>query len=148
VKPDPLLVLETVSMKLILEVVPQLPTSYAQQALSGSATILAAAREELDRAAGRRIEENRALRRLFAEAGVVVTDADLAARLAEAAASEEGSLLVSDLDRSNQELRALLIRLHEHVEALPGDAARRVEAAIWAELRVSTERRRSMLGNF
>jgi len=147
-KPDPLLVLETVSMKLILEVVPQLPTSYAQQALSGGATILAAAREELDRAAGRRIEENRALRRLFAEARGVVTDADLAARLAEAAASEEGSLLISDLDRANQALRALLIRLHEHVESLSGDGARRLEKAIWAELRVSTERRRSMLGNF
>ena len=147
-KPDPLLVLETVSMKLILEVVPQLPTSYAQQALSGSATILAAAREELDRAAGRRIEENRALRRLFAEARSVVTDGDLAARLADAAAGEEENLLVSGLDRTNRALRALLIRLHEHVESLRGDAARRLEAAIWAELRASTERRQSMLGNF
>ena len=77
-----------------------------------------------------------------------MTDSDLAARLAEAAAGEEGSLLISDLDRSNQTLRALLIRLHEHVEKLTGAAARRVEAAIWAELRASTERRRSMLGNF
>jgi len=148
VKPDPARVLETVSMMLIMEFVPQLGSSYAQQALSGSATILAAAREELDRAAGRRIEENRALRRLFAEAGVVVTDADLAARLAEAAAGEDGSLLVSDLDRSNQALRGLLIRLHVHVEQVQGDAARRVEAAIWDELRASTERRRTMLGNF
>ena len=66
-KPDPLRVLETVSMMLIMEFVPQLPTSYAQQALAGGATILAAAREEIDRAAARRIEENRALRRLFAD---------------------------------------------------------------------------------
>ena len=147
-KPDPARVLETVSMMLIMEFVPQLGSSYAQQALAGSATILAVAREEIDRAAARRIEENRALRRLFATAGGVVTDTDLAARLAEAAASEEGSLLVSDLDRTNQGLRGLLLRLHAHVEELPGDAARRLEAAIWDELRTSTERRRTMLGNF
>ena len=147
-KPDPAGVLETVSMMLIMEFVPQLASSYAQQALAASATILAVAREEIDRAAARRIEENRALRRLFATARDVVTDKDLAARLAEAAASEEGSLLVSDLDRSNQALRGLLVRLHVHVEKLPGDAARRLEAAIWDELRVSTERRKTMLGNF
>ncbi len=147
-KPDPAQVLETVSMMLIMEFVPQLATSYAQQALAGSATILAAAREEIDRAAARRIEENRALRALFATAGPVVRDTDLAARLAEAAASEEGSLLVSDLDRSNQALRGLLVRLQAHVEDLPGEAARQLEAAIWDELRVSTERRRTMLGNF
>lgn len=147
-QPDPAKVLETVSMMLIMEFVPQLASSYAQQALAGSATILAVAREEIDRAAARRIEENRALRRLFAVAREVVTDADLAARLAAAAASEEGSFLVSDLDRSNQDLRRLLVRLHVHVEELEGDAARRVEAAIWEELRASTERRRTMLGNF
>jgi len=147
-KPDPAKVLETVSMMLIMEFVPQLGSSYAQQALAGSATILAVARDEIDRAAARRIEENRALRRLFAAARDVVTDTDLAARLAEAAASEEGSLLVSDLDTSNQGLRGLLVRLHEHVEALRGDAARRLEAAIWDELRASTERRKTILGNF
>jgi hypothetical protein len=148
VKPDPARVLETVSMMLIMEFVPQLGSSYAQQALAGGATILAVAREEIDRAAARRIEENRALRRLFATAREVVADGELAARLAEAAASEEGSFLVSDLDRSNQALRGLLIRLHAHVEQVPGDAARRVEAAIWDELRASTERRRTMLGNY
>ena len=147
-KPDPARVLETVSMMLIMEFVPQLGSSYAQQALAGGATILAVAREEIDRAAARRIEENRALRRLFATAREAVADGELAARLAEAAASEEGSFLVSDLDRSNQALRVLLIRLHAHVEQVPGDAARRVEAAIWDELRASTERRRTMLGNF
>jgi hypothetical protein len=147
-KPDPSRVLETVSMMLIMEFVPQLPTSYAQQALAGSATILAVARDEIDRAAARRIEENRVLRELFAAARPVVTDPELAGRLAEAAAGEEGSLLVSDLDRSNQALRALLVRLHVHVEELPGEPARRLEAAIWDELRASTERRRTMLGNF
>jgi hypothetical protein len=34
------------------------------------------------------------------------------------------------------------------VEELRGDAARRLEAAIWDELRSSTERRRTMLGTF
>ena len=147
-KPDPSTVLDGVSATLIVDVIPHIATSYGQQALAGCATLLAAAREEIDRGVARRVEENHALRCLFADARSVVADAELTARLAEAAAGEEGSLLVSDLDVANRALRALLLRLHVHVEGLPGEAARRVEAAIWQELRASTERRRSVLGNF
>lgn len=147
-KPDPTLVLQVLGTTLVLDVGPQVPSSYGQQTVAALATILAAAQEELDRAVARRVEENRALRRLFAEARAVVRDAALAGELAEAAAGEEASLLASDLDRANRALRALLVRLHAHVEEQEGAAARRLEAAIWAELRASTERRRTMLGNF
>jgi hypothetical protein len=68
--------------------------------------------------------------------------------LADAAESQDASLLVTDLDLANRALRALLLRLHVYVEERPDEAARRVEAAIWKELRASTERRRSVLGNY
>jgi hypothetical protein len=147
-KPDPTTVLDGVSANLIVDVIPHIATSYGQQAVAGCATLLAAAREEVERGVARRVEENRALRRLFAEARAAVTDAALAAALTEAAEGQDASLLFTDIDLANRALRALLVRLHLHVEEQSGEAARRVEAAIWSELRASTERRRSVLGNF
>jgi len=147
-KPDPTTVLDGVSANLIVDVIPHIATSYGQQAVAGCATLLAAAREEIERGVARRVEENHALRRLFADARAAVADAELAAALAEAAEGQDASLLFTDIDLANRALRALLVRLHVHVEELPGEAARRVEAAIWKELQASTERRRSVLGNF
>ena len=147
-KPDPSTVLDGVSATLIVDVIPNIATSYGQQAVAGCATLLAAAREEIDRGVARRVDENRALRRVFAEARPAVADPELAAALADAAESQDASLLVTDLDLANRGLRALLLRLHVYVEERPDEAARRVEAAIWKELRASTERRRSVLGNF
>lgn len=71
-----------------------------------------------------------------------------AATLTEAAEGQDGSLMLADIDLENRRLRALLLRLHVRVEDLSTEAARRVEAAIWSELRASTERRKSVLGNF
>ena len=51
-----------------------------------------------------------------------------------------------DLEAGNRALRSLLIELHAHVEGLPGDGARRIEAAIWRELAASTERRKLASG--
>jgi hypothetical protein len=104
--------------------------------------------EEFERAAARRSEENRALRGLFARAAPGVTEPGLRERLERAAAGEETSLRVSDLERANGELRALLIELHVHVEELDSPAARQIESAIWQELAASTERRKLMMGPF
>ena len=147
-KPDPTTVLDGVSATLIVDVIPHIAASYGQQAVAACATLLAAAREEIERGVARRVDENRALRRLFADARSSVVDAELAAALTEAAEGQDASLLLPDVDLSNRALRGLLVRLHVHVEELPTEAARRVEAAIWKELQASTERRRSVLGNF
>ncbi|MBW2374169.1 MAG: hypothetical protein JRF70_16705, partial [Deltaproteobacteria bacterium] len=96
----------------------------------------------------RRVEENRELRRLFAEAAPAVEDAELRARLEAAAAGSDEDLAVSALEASNSVLRVLLIELHAHVEELDSDAARGVEQAIWRELVASTERRRLAMGPF
>ncbi|GGA37365.1 hypothetical protein [Sphingomonas psychrolutea] len=71
----------------------------------------------VDDAAAIRVAENAVLRALFADARSVVSDASLAARLAEAAQSGDPGLRVSELDRESNRLRGLLTDLHLHVEA-------------------------------
>jgi hypothetical protein len=147
-KPEPSLVLERVVQALLAEIAPAVAPRYRQAGVAMQATLLAAAREELDRAAARRIEENAALRALFAQAAPLVRDAALRTRLSDAAGQEDASLLVPDLEAANQSLRALLIELHAAVEALEGEPARELEAAIWRELTASTERRKLSVAPF
>jgi hypothetical protein len=147
-KPAPTQVLEVLALGLMADIAAHVDDDYQHATLQISAALLLGAREEFDRAAARRVDENCALRELFAAARPVVEDEPLQARLAHAAATVDTSLLVPDLDRANAELRALLIDLHAHVETLPGDAARTFDAAIWRELRVSTDRRRLTLAVF
>jgi len=148
VKPDPTHVLERMMQSLLTEVAPAVQPAYRQATVTIHAMMLAAIREEIDRAAARRVEENGALRALFAQAAPSVRDAGLRERLASAAARPDTSLRVPDLDAANLALRALLIELHAHVEALSGAEARRLEAAIWRELAASTERRKLSIGPF
>jgi hypothetical protein len=142
VKPDPQRVLEQLAQRLLTDVLPNVQPRYRQTSVAILAGLALAAREELDRAAARRVEENTALRALFTRAATVVTDAALAARLAEAAAGRDESLLVPALEASNCALRGLAIALHAHVESLATPAARALDEALWAELEAGVERRR------
>jgi hypothetical protein len=148
VKPDPQRVLEQTALRLASEVLAAVQPRYLQAGVGMLAGLLGAVREEFDRAAARRVEENAALRALFARGAWVVTDAALAAGLREAAAARDESLLVPALDASNQRLRALLIALHAQLELQATPEARELEQAIWRELAASTERRRLSLGAF
>lgn len=147
-KPDPQRVLEQTVQHLLGDLLPNVSPRYRQAGLAISAGLLMAVREEFDRAAARRVEENAALRALFARGASVVTDTALAARLRAAAATRDESLLVPALDATNRELRALLIELHAQIEALATPAARELDAAIWRELVASAARRRLSSGAF
>ena len=147
-KPDIDRFIDVAAMYLIMQLAPTLGTKYDQSNVATLGALLTVLREEFDRASARRVDENRALRHLFAEALPVIQDAALRARLDQAATSNDNSLLVSDLERTNAALRALLIELHVHVEQLATPEARRIETAIWAELAKSTERRRLMMAPF
>jgi len=133
---------------LLTEIAPAVQPAYLRAGVSIQAMLLLTIREELERAAVRRVEENRALRALFADAAQTVTEGGLRDRIASAAASSDASLLVSELEAGNRALRTLLIELHAHVESLAGPEARRIEGAIWRELTASTERRKLSLGPF
>jgi len=148
VKPDPTRVLEQLAAALVGDVLPNVQPHYRQASVAILAGLAIAVREEFDRAAARRFEENAALRALFARGAEVTTDAALAARLREAAASRDASLLVPHLDASNRALRALLVALHAQVETLATPAARELDEAIWRELALSAERRRLSSGPF
>ena len=86
-----------------------------------TAALLGVAAEMWDRQAAILVDENRAARALLGETG------------------EDADLRLSALQAENDRLRTALIAAHAAAEAA-GDSAR--EAAIWAELAASTERRR------
>ena len=147
-KPDGDQLLRVLGSGLMADLAPRLTDDYLQRNAMMTGMLLAAAAEEWERAAARRADENAALRALFADAAPGIGDAALRQRLEEAAGSAAGTLLVSGLERENAELRALLIELHAHVEGLDTDEGRRVEEAIWRELRRSTERRALSIAPF
>ena len=147
-KPDVDVTLQLIAASLMTEIAPKISDEYIQRNSMLTAMLLQSAAEEWDRAAARRVEENRTLRRLFAEVAPEIGDPELRERLDAASGEEEESLRISDLNRSNDGLRTLLIQLHAHVEGIDTEGARRIEAAIWRELRVSTERRALSLAPF
>jgi hypothetical protein len=148
VKPDVPLALQKLSLTLLTEIGPAIGADYLQRSAAVAALMLQMAAEEWERGAARRAEENAALREIFRGAAAGVGDAALGARLEAAAAGADADLRISALDRANRELRALLVELHAHVERQDSAEARRVEAAIWSELRRSTERRALPLAPF
>lgn len=134
-------VLNGLARTLISELAPHVGLPYAAQTLQLGAALLMMIGQEFDRAAAHLAEENAALHALFVDGQAVVGDAALRDALRSAVEAPAPGLLVSALRERNRLLRGLLVRLHEHVESLPGDAARALEARIWAELVASTARR-------
>jgi len=100
---------------------PETPEGERQNALTLAAMLLGVAAEVWDSAAENLVQENRA---------IAVLLGDIAS---------EASLRLSALRAENARLRGLLIAAHIAAEEA-GDVAR--EAAIWAELIASTERRK------
>jgi hypothetical protein len=147
-KPDAGHFLGVVAAQLMMNIAPSLATSYEQSNATMIAVMLLSLGEEMERAASRRIEENREMRRIFAEAVAIVSDAGLRSKVEAAALEQDTSYTVSDLERANSELRSLLIELHEHIESLKSEPARHIEEMIWHELVASTERRRLSMGPF
>jgi hypothetical protein len=134
-------VLGALSGHLFTEVLPLLGTSYAQADTLMAALLLSGAAEEYERAAEVRGADIREMRALFAEAARMLPAGALLERVAAAAGRESESLRISDLDARRNELAAVLIALHEAVEASPAPWARELDEKIWQHLRASTQRR-------
>jgi len=147
-KPDVDVTLQLIAASLALEIAPKISDDYTMRNSMLTAMLLQCAAEEWDRAAARRVEENRILRQLFGEAAPEIGDPDLRGRLEAVSREDDEDLRISELNRSNDRLRTLLIELHAHVEEIDSEPARRIEAAIWQELRISTERRALSLAPF
>jgi hypothetical protein len=119
--PDVPTVLSELALLTMRNAQPDTPAGERQSSLTLTAMLLGVAAEVWDGAADRLVRENRAL----------------AALLDDTAA--EADLRLSVLRAENARLRGRLIAAHVAAEQA-GDAAR--EAAIWAELIASTERRK------
>lgn len=102
-----------------------------------SAALLGLAAQRIDGMAQALVEENRAVRALLARGAELFGD-DGWAVLSRGA---DENFRISALERTNAELRGALLALHERVEQAVDESARALEAAIWDELRASTERR-------
>lgn len=118
-KPDVPAVLAETAALMVRNAAPDVLPAERAGALGLSAALLGFAAQAWDGAAHNLVQENRAIRVLLGEAG---SDEDLH---------------LSVLSAENDRLRAALIALHIEVEGK--DPAK--EAAIWAELVASTERR-------
>jgi len=148
VKPDENLVLADFAARFAGEIAPQVQPAYLASALAMSGGILGMIAEDWDRAASRRVEENRAIRALFRDAAGLALKPELAARLKTLAAGNDDDLRLSALEAGNEALRAALIDLHAAVEVMDGAAAKALNDAIWRELSASTERRKLAAGSF
>ena len=121
----------------------QVTSPFLKKQLSATAMTLSMISQDIDRAVPRRLEEAEALRSLFRDALEVVADRELAAKLAIEAGRSSQDLRLSALDAEIDRLRDLLTRLHARVETLDSAAAAKINDAIWVELRLGTERRRT-----
>jgi hypothetical protein len=140
-KPEVDVVLRSMMTKLLLEVAPAVGDAYVRSNVEAMGALLAAAAEEFDRAAEVRVAENRSMREILRAATKHVPEGDLRSRLAVAAEEREASLRVTDLNAANDRLRALLIEIQTLVEGSDEEWARRIDRAIWDELRASARRR-------
>lgn len=123
------------------EILPHLSDDYRAGTVRVIALMLQLAAEEYDRAAEIRLAENRSMRALFAGAAEQVENRQLASRLRDAAAQEEGDYRIQTLDASNEALRRLLIELQVEIEARDDDAPSSIGTAIRDLLERSAERR-------
>jgi hypothetical protein len=73
-KPDVPKLLEILSARLMFDVAPNVQPSYRQSSVGITGILLTMVREETERAAARRVDENAALRALFGRAAGQVTD--------------------------------------------------------------------------
>ena len=139
-KPDTALLLNSLAGEVAVKMVPQLDSDYARADGGLVVELLLAAAGDIDTAASRYIEENRLLRSLFSEASTVVGDEELGQELKTAAEEEEEEqdYKISSLQKKNDELSGLLIRLHARVEILESSEARKIEDAIWNFLSART----------
>ena len=146
-KPDVPVVMDGFLGALATEIAPNLNGEYSAGNASVMGLSLFFAGQEFERAAEIRVRENAEMRSLFADAqaGDVVSDDGLRARLRDASKGTDESLAISALDQSNAELKTLLIDLQVALEASSTVVAAALEIKAWDHLVQSAERRKLVL---
>lgn len=115
---------------------PALDDAFASEATRLAELVVLIVANGTDNEAALRVWENAGIRALFVKARtIVLSDPLLSADLAEAGASSDPGLLISQLDAETGRLRSLLVRLHAAVDDQPGTAERDMNREIWQLLR-------------
>lgn len=128
-------VLEGIAEALRDRIAPQVSDDYAANAARMAQSLLAIVRLARDDEVALKVEENRRMREIFAEGAEIIEDEQLASRLAAAAASQDPSLRIGELDAETGRLRALLVELHTDLDTRQDDSAIRLGQSIWRALR-------------
>lgn len=116
------------------QVSPNIEDDFAKNVARLSRNLLVIVANSMEDAVALRVEENAALRTLFAEASCIVPDDALSGKLKSAAESSDPGLRLSQLDEENDRLRRLLVELQTCVERQTEDAARELDRKIWRTL--------------
>ena len=138
-------ILKTVATNLATKYVPKVDSDSEKAELALMSFLMGVVSEEFERVAHRRMEENNSLRKLFSKSLSAVKGDGLRARLEATSKEEETDWRISSLDKSNCELVELLIELHAHIETLDDEPSRKLESAIWEELKNYAKRREFMM---
>ncbi len=128
--------------RILTDIAPHLSSEYAVGSSSIIGLMMFQTATEFERAADIRVQENAAMRKIFADAAGFLPSGDLRARVEAAAASRDPSLKIRELDQANDELAALLIELQAYAETVEGEEARKLEIQIWDELARAAAARR------
>ena len=142
-KPNIAPVTRELGIRLANQIAPQL-TGFEASSTSMISQMLGMISEEWDRSASRLVEENSAIRELLRHAAAVFNDNSLKIKAEE----KDTDLRISNLERSNEELRDLLTDAHARTELTQDPKARELEDMIWKELRTSVKRRELSSANF
>lgn len=138
---DSVRILRSLATSLIAGDVIETRTHYEQSSSAGLGMLVMQLSGQLEVATEWLVEENATLREIFRNAASIVAEPDLRDEIAAAGHGFAEGLRFSELRCANDMLRELLIELHAHVEGLEGADARALDAAIWAELDRSVQRR-------
>lgn len=140
-KPDVDQILAISAGQLMTGVIPLLPDSYSQGSTALVSFLMLFCAQEYERGAEIRSADNADMRAAFGSLAPIVDDPKLKRKLEDASISTDLSLYISELNKNNSGLRALLIELQSHLEARDDNAARAGEKRIWDVLKASAARR-------
>jgi hypothetical protein len=141
-KPDVQTVMTRSFERILTDIAPHLSSEYAVGSSSVIGLMMFQTATEFERAADIRVQENAAMRAIFADALEVLPAGSLRKWVEEASVSSDPSFKISELDEANDALSALLIELQAHAETVDGPAARKLETQIWDELARAAAARR------
>ena len=127
-------VLDGVATALRDQVSPQLADDFLRDAARMAQSLIAIVARGMDDAVVIRVEENARIRELLGQ-GAALVEGEFAQRLREAAASQDPSLRISQLDGETARLRLLLVELHAWAEVQDAQGPRALSADIWHALR-------------